>query len=144
MNRIGLRKGELMQTSQVSEFPIKTHLRWLRPDDASGLSDLVRSDRYSPAFAIPRPSRPSDAAMWIASVTRDRLLGRAFTFAVTAAVQTERHLVGISRLRLSAGASAQLSYWIAPAYRGSGCATSAARSCIEITAADLEVQRIPT
>jgi len=102
-------------------------IRWLSPSDQSALGGMVAKEGGT-ALGIPRPASVAEAQAWIEATIAERESGEVFTFAVVAG-----GLVGTCRLRRKPGEAAvgQLSYWVAPAYRGLGHATSAARMAMQ-------------
>jgi RimJ/RimL family protein N-acetyltransferase len=103
-------------------------LREWRPDDAPALEPMCGGPDWDPRYtSLPAEWSEPAAQAWIEKLRRRRCAGTAVALAVTP-VGEDAPVGNVNLVRFSDdGSSAALGYWLAPAARGRGLATAAAR-----------------
>lgn len=118
----------------VEAFPVtlatpRLRLRPLRPSDAALLSLYGNDARIAQMTStIPHPYPPGLAESYVARVTAARSAETAW--ALDAGSDDENGLIGCISLKTLAGAEAEIGYWVAPAYWGTGFASEAVEAIV--------------
>lgn len=102
-------------------------LRALRPSDSGALGIYASDVRVARmTTAIPHPYPPGQAESFIRRVLSGALKERIWAIAMGS--DGEGGFMGIVRLRPTGERTAEISYWVAPAFWGTGYATEAVRA----------------
>ena len=102
-------------------------LRPIALTDAARVQELAGDERIADTTAnIPHPYPDGEAERWLAEVAGQTAAGEQLSWAITA----EESLLGCVSLMDSAGAEAELGYWVGVPYWGRGIATTAVSSVI--------------
>ncbi len=127
--------SELLLSSEVIETE-RLRLRGLRPSDAALLTLYASDARVATTTTdIPHPYPPGYAEAYVERVTRPG--SRDLVWAIdtggaeeTGAEDAGNGLIGRIALRLLGDGTAELGYWIAPAFWGAGYATEAVKAVV--------------
>jgi RimJ/RimL family protein N-acetyltransferase len=107
----------------------RLRLRRLRPSDASLLTLYASDARVAKmTTGIPHPYPPGLGEAYVERVGRPG--GREIVWAIDSGADEENGLIGMIGLKLRADASAELTYWIAPAFWGAGYASEAVEGVV--------------
>lgn len=118
-------------------------LRPLRGEDAAELHRLVNDWNVVRGLArLPYPYPRALADQWIAATVDDFGASRAFNLAITGKEVEREILLGVVGLRMEAGGTADLGYWVGRPYWGHGVATEAARRMARWALANLPLERL--
>jgi RimJ/RimL family protein N-acetyltransferase len=118
-------------------------LREWRTDDAPALKPMRGGPDWDPRYtSLPAEWSEPAARAWIEKLRRRRCAGTAVALAVTL-VGEDAPVGNVNLVRFSDdGSSAALGYWLAPAARGRGLATAAARLLCRWGFDELGLERI--
>lgn len=126
--------------------PIKTERLRVRPwraEDAAALHRLLNDWEVIRTLAVvPFPYSRALADEWVASSLKSLAEGTAYQLAITGIEQGTELLVGGIGLKIAAGRSAELGYWVGRAYWGHGVASEAAGRLVRWALANLDIDRI--